>query len=76
VPGMGQGLPIAKQIIEAHGGILRIKSKLGVGSAIYVALPVTSGVGFQLPLGHADLMDGDTVMIPENVDIESYWKRQ
>jgi PAS domain S-box-containing protein len=76
VPGMGQGLPIAKQIIEAHGGILRIKSKLGVGSAVYVALPVTSGVGFQLPLGQADLMDGDTVMIPENVDIESYWKRK
>lgn len=75
VPGMGQGLPVAKQIIEAHGGILRVKSKPGVGTAVYIALPVTAGVGFTLPgMGDA-LADGATVMLPENVDIETLWRK-
>jgi two-component system sensor histidine kinase VicK len=75
VPGMGQGLALAKQIIEAHGGIIRVKTRLGVGTAVYLALPLTAGVGFKLPINEPAMMEGDTVLIPENVDIESYWKR-
>lgn len=75
VPGMGQGLPIAKQLIEAHGGIIRVKSKPQVGTAVYVALPLTAGVGYTLPRHDADMLEGDTVIIPDNVDIESYWRR-
>jgi two-component system, OmpR family, sensor histidine kinase VicK len=75
VPGMGQGLPLAKQIIEAHGGIIRVKTRLGVGTAVYLALPLTAGVGFKLPINEPAMMEGDTVLIPDNVDIESYWKR-
>jgi two-component system sensor histidine kinase VicK len=75
VPGMGQGLAVAKQIIEAHGGILRVKSKPGVGTAVYIALPVTAGVGFTLPGMNDAIPDGATVMLPDNVDIETLWKK-
>ncbi len=65
VPGMGQGLTIARQIIEAHGGTLRLKSKVDVGTAVYVSLPLTAPVGLELPrLGvDADDIDGETVPV-------------
>lgn len=40
VPGMGQGLALTKQIIEAHGGAVEIKSRPGSGTAVYVRLPL------------------------------------
>lgn len=39
VPGMGQGLTLAKQIVEAHGGEIVVKSRPGSGTAVYVHLP-------------------------------------
>jgi signal transduction histidine kinase len=42
VPGMGQGLALAKQIIEAHSGEIAVKSKPGAGTAVYVTLPLAS----------------------------------
>jgi signal transduction histidine kinase len=74
VPGMGQGLPHAQQIIGAHGGVLKVKSRLGVGTAIYIALPLTAAVGFQLPIMD-DSGDGATVMLPANVDFEAIWRK-
>lgn len=41
VPGMGQGLALTKEIIEAHGGSVSVKSKPGAGTAVYVTLPLT-----------------------------------
>lgn len=38
--GMGLGLPLAKQIIEAHGGSISIKSAVGRGTLVSVILPV------------------------------------
>lgn len=61
VPGTGQGLTVARQIIQAHGGEIRLKSKPGVGTAVYFALPVTASEGLSLtrseaagapPVGH------------------------
>ena len=40
VSGMGLGLYIAAQIVERHGGTLRVESEWGKGSRFYFALPI------------------------------------
>lgn len=42
VGGMGLGLYIAKQIVNAHQGVLHVESVLGQGSNFVVSLPVES----------------------------------
>jgi signal transduction histidine kinase len=42
--GLGLGLYIARQIIEAHGGRIRVSSELGVGSAFTVEVPIGAAV--------------------------------
>lgn len=74
VPGMGQGLPMAKGIIEAHGGMIRVKSRVGVGTAVYFALPLTSGVSYSLPMLSVSDLEGDTVNLPPNADLEAFWR--
>ncbi len=37
--GSGLGLPIAKDIVEAHGGEIRLDSRPGVGTTVRVTLP-------------------------------------
>ncbi len=39
VPGSGQGLTVAKEIIEAHGGMIVLRSTLNVGTAVYFTIP-------------------------------------
>lgn len=38
-PGTGLGLPLAKAMIEAHGGTLSIRSRLGEGTVIEIHIP-------------------------------------
>jgi signal transduction histidine kinase len=38
--GTGLGLPLARRLVEAHGGRLGVKSELGAGSTFTAALPV------------------------------------
>ena len=38
--GVGLGLPIAHRIIEAHGGQLKIESRVGSGTKVIVTLPL------------------------------------
>jgi signal transduction histidine kinase len=61
-PGAGQGLSVSKQIIEAHGGAIEIKSKSGVGTAVYFTLPLTAPVTLALPV-LADDLEGETVLL-------------
>lgn len=37
--GAGLGLPIARHLLEAHGGTLRLESRLGVGTTVSFVLP-------------------------------------
>jgi signal transduction histidine kinase len=62
VPGMGQGLYIARQIIEAHGGKIEVRSKPKVGTAVYFSLPTTASEGFQLPFFDSE-MEGETTKL-------------
>ncbi len=40
VQGTGMGLPIAKAIVEAHGGTISVTSQLGRGSVFHFTLPI------------------------------------
>ena len=39
VPGTGLGLPVARAIVEAHGGRIWAESKVGQGTTLYFSLP-------------------------------------
>lgn len=73
VPGMGQGLTDTQQIITAHGGKIRLKSKVGIGTAVYVALPITASESYQLPIIEGDMMEGETMLIPDHITSEDFW---
>jgi two-component system cell cycle sensor histidine kinase PleC len=41
--GSGLGLAIAKSLTGLHGGSMRLRSKLGAGTVVRVALPCDAG---------------------------------
>jgi signal transduction histidine kinase len=41
--GIGLGMPLARQFIEAHGGTIKMTSELGRGTTFQVTLPRTEG---------------------------------
>jgi signal transduction histidine kinase len=51
--GTGLGLPLAKSLVEMHGGKLLLESELGVGTTVSVILPAECFVA-----------TGDTAAVP------------
>ena len=49
VEGTGMGLPIAKAIVEAHGGTISLTSQRGRGSVFSFTLPIDRGRPLQAP---------------------------
>jgi len=41
--GLGLGLWIARQIVEAHGGVIRVESEPGYGATFIVEVPFAAG---------------------------------
>jgi len=40
IPGTGLGMPITQKIVEMHGGNIRVKSKVNVGTLVEIRLPI------------------------------------
>jgi two-component system, OmpR family, sensor histidine kinase KdpD len=52
IPGTGMGLTIAREIAEAHGGRIWLKSESGKGVQFYFTLPIVSS---RKPLGDSQI---------------------
>ncbi len=56
-PGTGQGLFVAKQIIEAHGGTISLDSSVGRETEAICTLPLTANM--TMNLSEEDTVEGD-----------------
>ncbi|MBN2306339.1 MAG: PAS domain-containing protein [Anaerolineae bacterium] len=68
-PGTGQGLYIARRVIQAHGGDIALASRIGTGTAAsgttaVVTLPLTAPVTLEMP--DADIPVDEPIPAPED----------
>jgi PAS domain S-box-containing protein len=61
--GAGIGLPLVKKLVEAFGGSISVKSKLGKGSIFNILLPSDKAIGEQDENPRVDLMDNHLIHV-------------
>jgi len=44
VPGFGLGLALVRSVVERHGGVVDLSSRLGEGTSVHVRLPLDQGM--------------------------------
>jgi len=50
--GTGLGLPLAKDLVELHGGTLTIESEVNVGTTVTITLPPERLIPLEQPVLH------------------------
>jgi len=72
-PGTGLGLALTKQLVELHGGNIKVRSEIGMGSVFTVRLPLQRSAGSlvldQVPT--AEPMVGRIVLVEDNEETAS-----
>ncbi|MGH3631541.1 MAG: ATP-binding protein, partial [Sciscionella sp.] len=64
--GAGLGLPIAKSLVDLHGGTFNLKSKLRIGTEVIVTFPPERVVAAMAPMMQAPpLTPGEPILSPE-----------
>ena len=67
--GAGLGLPIAKSLVDLHGGTFSLKSKLRIGTEVTVTFPPERVVAAMAPMEHspptAPHQPGEPILSPE-----------
>ena len=66
--GAGLGLPIAKSLVDLHGGTFTLKSKLRIGTEVVVTFPPERGVAAMAPVREMQappISPGERILTPE-----------